>query len=96
MYLVRKNVARFERQNPACCNILNRYILIVGGSILFEGKACEFYDVEKDTSAGTGDLNVGRHYHSVLFIKNTYVYCFGGKGWRNSGSINSFEMMEYQ
>jgi N-acetylneuraminic acid mutarotase len=57
-------------------------------------KKAEVYDVSKNLWTEVGDLNVGRHYHSMCVVDQRYLYVIGGRDSMTETPLDSIERLD--
>lgn len=57
-------------------------------------KKCEVLDVAKNTWVEVGELNQGRHYHTMTVVEGRFLYCIGGRDSMTEVPLDSIERLD--
>jgi N-acetylneuraminic acid mutarotase len=57
-------------------------------------RRCEVYDCGKNQWAEIGQLNQGRHYHTITVLEQRYLYVVGGRDSLTESPLESIERLD--
>ena len=57
-------------------------------------RKCEVYDCGKNQWAEIGQLNQGRHYHTITVLEARYLYVVGGRDSLTESPLESIERLD--
>lgn len=71
------------------------YIYAVGSKYPDEtSKKCEVYDIAKNKWQEIGDLNHGRHFHSMCIVESRYLFVIAGRDSQTETPLETFERLD--
>ncbi len=71
------------------------YIYAVGSKYPDEtSKKCEVYDIAKNKWQEIGDLNHGRHFHSMCIVESRYLFVIAGRDSQTETPLDTFERLD--
>lgn len=71
------------------------YIYAVGCKYPDEtSKKSEVFDISKNKWTEVGELNQGRHYHTMCIVDNRYLFVIGGRDSLTEAPLESIERLD--
>lgn len=71
------------------------YIYAVGSKYPDDtSKKCEVYDLAKNKWQEIGELNHGRHFHSMCVVESRYLFVIAGRDSHTETPLETFERLD--